>query len=597
MANTFNHTIASFGGLNLPQEGSVPKNDNDSPKMKNFCITRSGQLKLREGYRTLQKLEGSVRCLWQGTLLGRTLHLVVAKNTLYASEDAFSTLQEIGHVPGEGDLCCLEFREVLYFLTGQGILAFDGERLEEIKPYRPLIRITSPPTGGGIPFEDVNYLTGEVRQTFSADGESLFFYLAEPTVKSIDYIIRDGVELCSGVDFFPDEMHGRVQILGEGQTEIPKAGTDNIEIGYTLWEEPVNNPAFCLQGITYGGENDTRAFLYGNPYEPAMRYYSGIVDAMPSMRYFPVSNASMVGDGEPITSIVRHYDRQIIFTPHAAYYSYPEVQTEETGRQYTSFPVYTLSALRGNIVFGASLLVDNKPLSVMPSGLYLWNSTSVRDERNAVCISECINEGLIRENLKETRLFLRASKSEVYAVLPQGGIYVYHQAKNRFYYYEGFSPTAMLEDEKNRFFFGDSEGKLCIIEGSTDDGAGIDAFWESAALSCSSPTRTKNLFSVTVGLSPEAEAPFELSWHTDNAASHAKNGKANVLSSRLFSLDALDFAAFSLDTARHMHERRVRIGAKRFCHITLKLRHPAECTEDLCVTHLILRGKENDQHT
>lgn len=595
MAKNFTLTLNHFGGLHLNGAGEVPISDGESPKMKNFRITQTGQLKLREGYRVLQKKDGPVRCLWQGTLGDDSFFLALIGKWLYRSKDGFVTLCPIGEIEGEQNVCCLEFREKLYLLTGNTILCCDGEKLEEITPYRPLIRISSPPGGGGTPLEDVNFLTPQVRQSFSPDGTTQIFHLAERKVKSIDYVLHNGIALKENEDYVPDPSDATVQVFGKDGSEYPvEAGTDSLEIGYTLLEHSYAPPLCCRYGVTYGGENDTRAFLYGNPSAPAVRYYSGIADGLPTMSYFPVSNASMVGDGEEITSIIRHYDRQIIFTPHSTYYSYPETQTEQTGRQYTSFPVYTLSALRGNTVEGPGLLVDNKPLSVMPSGLYLWNSTSVRDERNAVCISSRISPALAQENLRNARVFLRSMTEEVYVVVSTG-IYVYNYRKNLFYYYEGFRPRVTLEDETSAFFFGTDDGKICRTEGVLDDGEGIEAYWESGPLFCGDRTHKKHLFDASFGLSSTEPAPLLLSWVTDNATSRTLLfNREKRLFANLFSFENLDFESLSFETARRSKRRKIRIGAKRFDHITLCLTHPKE-PHDLCLTHLILRGKICDQ--
>lgn len=596
MAKHFNLTLSEFGGLNLPRTGEEPVSENESPDMKNFRITGNGQLKLREGFRTLQKKEGPVRCLWHGTLEAKTLWLALIRDVLYQSTDGFTTLSEVGRIEGEENVSCLEFREKLYFLTGEDILVFDGKTLGNLNPYRPLIRIASPPSGGGVPFEDVNALSPKVRQTFSPDGVAPEFKLAEKRVLSVDYVLRDGRTLKEGEDYETYPQSGLVRIWGENGEDATASGTENIEIGYTLWDYPISGVLSCRHGVTYGGDNDTRAFLYGNPNKPAVRYYSGIVDGFPSMEYFPVSNLSMVGDGEEITSIVRHYDRQIIFTPHATYYSYPVTHTDETGKDYTSFPVYTLSAMRGNCVRGLALLIDNKPLSVMDSGLFYWSSTSVRDERNAVCFSEKISPALTAADCKNARLFLRSGTGELYIVLNRG-IYVYNLRKKLFYYYEGYLPRVMTEDASCRCYFGTDDGRICVLEGFTDDGRGIEAHWKSSKLSFSDKAHTKNLFDVSLGLSADSDGTYRLKWTADNALSQtAASSPTPAVFSRLMQFSPFSFSHLSFDTARKEQTRRAHVGAKRFSSIALTIEHPKE-ENDLCVTHLILRGKINDQRT
>ncbi|MBR6529803.1 MAG: hypothetical protein IKT43_00100 [Clostridia bacterium] len=578
MAKNVSLTLKEFGGLHIPEAGEMPLGKNESPNMKNFCITPSGQLKLREGYRVLHEKNGAVRLLWQGTLKKQSFHLALIGTELYRSADCFQTLENIGTLEGEDEVFALEFREKLYLFNGTNIHVCDGEKIEILKPYRPLIRISSPPAGGGIPFEDVNFLTAEVRQTFSADGDSLDFYLAEKRVESVDYVLRDGVKLKPEEDYTTDPFWGYVTIFGDKDENAVKKGVNNIEIGYTLWNYYPETVERCRYGVVF----DSHVFLYGNSFNPAMRYYTGLVDGMPSMEYFPASHYSMVGGGEQITSIVRHYDRQIIFTAHEAFYSYPETRVDETGKEYTSFPIYTLSAMHGNCVKGLSLLLANKPLSVMPSGLYLWNNTSVRDERNASCFSARISKALKSENLGDARLFLRHTTGELFLVLSRG-IYVYNYKTDLFYYYEGYLPTCMLEDDEKNFFFGTEDGKLCLIGGDMDAGVDIEAHWESPALTFGDETHTKNLSDLTLLFYSRDGAALDVSWHTDMAMSQTR---------RLYILPTPLVTHGLLCTMRY----KLRLYAKRFRHFSLTISHP-KGSGDLCLSALILRGRINDQHS
>ena len=595
MAKDFTITLDRFRGLDLPEEDEKRPEDGFCPRMKNFRITPSGGMRLREGFRVLQRKTGKVRCLKCATLTAAPVWIALIGQTLYVSRDGFETLTAAGTIPGEDRVSCLEFGEKLCFLTGDGFLTYDGEALAPVSPYRPLIRIASPPSGGGTVFEDVNLLTAEVRQTFSPDGHSQTFRLAERQVNSIDYVLWQGQPLTEDVHYEAHPENGTVLIYGAGGGEFPEEGVETVEIGYTLTEHASEGVEKCRFGVTYGGENDTRAFLYGNPAHPAVRYYSGIVAGLPSIAYFPASHYSMVGDGEKITSIVRHYDRQIIFTPHAAYFSYPQTATDQNGMEYTSFPVYTLSAMHGNITEGLNLLLNNKPLSVMSAGLWLWTNTSIRDERNSTCFSERIKPALAGEDLTRARFFYRSFTEEMYIILSRE-VYVYHTRADAFYSYGGFLPTEMAEDEQNRCFFGTADGKICLIGGTTDDGEGIEAEWESGAIFCADRTPTNNLHFVTAAVSEETAAPLALSWTSDKAASRPVTAPPpGTRKGRLCTFTEPDFGAFSFESVRREGGWRWRIGAKRFSHISLSLFHPKEEREGVCITHLILQGRINDK--
>lgn len=594
MATDFIYTLHSFCGLHLTEDGSPVKNG-ESGDMENLRVTQTGELALREGYTTRNRRTGAVRALWSGTLAGRTLHLAVIGQSLFSSQDAFATLTEVGAVCGEGRVCCLEFQGRVYLLTGESILCFDGTSLSPIEGYRPLVRIGTNTDGtGGTPFEDYNLLTCAVRESYSVaeEGQQEFF-LSEAPVASVDYVKVNGITV-DPVNVYPETATGRIH-LDTGRVHVP-AGENTVEIGYHTLAGDRTLIHSCRFGVPYGGANDSRVFLYGNPTSPAVRYYSGIVNGRPCMEYFPAANFTLVGDGAPITSIVRHYDRQIIFTPSATYYSYPESATDGAGMAYTSFPVYTLSALRGNICEGMGLLVDNKPLSLMPSGLYLWNNTAIRDERNATLISERISPALLHSDLLRARIFLRSATQEVYLLLPER-LYVYHYGLNLFYAYSNLGQTEMLEDEKNRFFFGTEDGRICQVGGVSDDGEPIEAHWESGVLDAKDSAHTKNLYSVTVLLGEDDESPLALALRADNSAlPHCDSHTLRIKESGLLDFSALDFRALNLATAAQSRMRRWRTHVKRFSHLRLRLIHPKR-DGALRIRKIILRGTVNDQPT
>ena len=590
MAHDFTLTIDRFCGLQTGTASGAPVKNGASGKMKNFKITPEGHLTLRNGYSVLQHSSGRVRLLWHGTLREEKLYLALIGTELYASRDGYQTIRRVGTIedtPHHG-VCPIEFCENLYLLTGEEIYCFDGLNLLTIPPYRPLVRIGTPPSGGGVPFEDANFLSAAMRQSFSPDGESRTFQLAADRLRTIDFV-RVGTRTVPPSEYQTDRMSGTVTFQ-----VAPEAGTDTVEIGFCGFEDQKERILRCRAGIAYGGKNESRVFLYGDPEHPNTRYYSGLVDGAPSFTYFPESNYSLVGGGEPITSIIRHYDRQLIFTQNSTYYSYPETATDETGKEYLSFPVYTLSALKGNTVFGLDTLLNNRPLSVMPDGLYLWNSTSVRDERNAVCCSEAIASELIRRDLSHALYFNRRSQHELFVTF-ENEIYVYHYGLDLFYYYDGVAATAFLEDDQNRLFFGTAEGKLCLVCGYTDEEKPIEAFWESGCLYCGDFAHSKNLHFITVGADAEQVSPLHLEWSADNVVFPliSKYGFKRF-GERLFSFRDLDFTNFLFSTARKQKSFTRRTPVRRFRYLKLRITHPAQASP-ITVFFLQLRGKINDQ--
>jgi hypothetical protein len=64
---------------------------------------------------------------------------------------------------------------------------------------------------------------------------------------------------------------------------------------------------------------------------------------MTSFEYFPENNFNTVGTKGEITSVLRHYDRLIIFLRGESFYSYQESRIDENGVEYNVFPTRPLS--------------------------------------------------------------------------------------------------------------------------------------------------------------------------------------------------------------------------------------------------------------
>lgn len=214
------------------------------------------------------------------------------------------------------------------------------------------------------------------------------------------------------------------------------------------------------------------------------------------MDYFPALGYTLVGDGSPITGILRHYNRQLIFTEKAAYYSYLEYATTEDGRQRALFPVLPLSDDRGSVPRGQLVLMENEPCTLNASGLFRWVSTNVRDERNAQCFSLPVQSYLEGKDLAGALLFNRKSEGELWVVLGEE-ILVYQYTLGCFYRYEISPAICHLAEFGGETYFGTEEG-ICQMGGTTDDGSVIRAYWYSHFLDLGSPEQEKNLFSVSL---------------------------------------------------------------------------------------------------
>ncbi len=311
MAKEFTFDLKSFGGFD-----DSPETDSAlSPEIVNFDVTDSRLLKKRDGFRSLGRYGGTVRALWCGELNGSKHYVAVCGVKIYRSSSGWSDMEQIGTLPGSGRAQIIEFYDRLYFLGGAGIRVFDpaAERCGRPLPYRPLLTVSTSPTGVGTPLEEANLLGGVYRQSFNTDGTSRTFRLALQNLDSVDYVTLSG-ETVDPAAYSVSLSQGTVTF-----SEAPAALSDSLEIGFS--KEDVSMRArvdYCRKAMVYGGDNDTAVFLWGNPDLPQLRFNSVSVNGVPSFEYFPESAYVLVGDGSELTDVIRHYDRQLLFTRNAA---------------------------------------------------------------------------------------------------------------------------------------------------------------------------------------------------------------------------------------------------------------------------------------
>ena len=509
MAKDFYFDIKKFSGLHFSSDSTLDLHDSESPEMMNFKLTEGDMLKRRDGYYSVYSPSGKVRGIWCGRLDSEEFSLAVIENTLYASKTDFETLLPVeGEVPGEEKVCFFLFYKALYLLTGERIVKFDGERVGEIEPYVPTLTISTTPDGAGVPYEDINLLTRVVRQKFSPDGESNRFRPVTNDIVGLHWIKIDGKEVDPDTYSWDDV---RFDFLFNW---VPPKGIDSMEVEYVIGgEDPSDRIQKCRFAMGFGGASDTRAFLYGNRDSAAIRYHSGIVEGKPSFEYFPETAYTLVGTGEEVTSILRHYNRQLIFTQNSAYYSYLEYMTGSDNKLIAAFPVLPLNEERGCVAKGQALLLENTPYTLTENGLYAWVSTNIQDERNAQCVSDLIAYALKKEKMEDAILFNRKATSELYLCIGDH-LYVYHYRLKQYYYYEVCPILGFAQGAENLYFY--NEKGIYCVGGDEDDGKVISAFWKSKLFSFGDRKKEKKLFGITIFAKTEGEEEMELSLRAEN---------------------------------------------------------------------------------
>ena len=566
----FSFPVNRFLGLNT-QSGSASLETGQSPYMKNFRIGDGYSLIKRDGYISLHDFGEKIRAVL-------TVHrdtdilFIAAGQKIYTVPLPFDgeRLREAGSI-GQSDNCFfMEYFGNVYLWGGGKVQKYDSETMtfSDAEPYRPLIAVSCGVHDySGTPFEEVNMLGGAVKKQFSTPSDGYrTFNLHRLPCKSVDYVKIGTRTLESSLySATPDNN----SILISSEVDVP-AGTNIVEIGYTLdnvsenYEKIVN----CTHFMFYGGENDTKVFLWGNPEFPDGRFHSAIVDGEPSAVYFPESSFTRIGDGRRINDIIRQYDRQIIFCDGSAYVSYIEEKVDALGRKGFSFPVRTLSDTKGSVPIGQAKLIDNVPVTLAYDGLYKWPSTSQRDERNTLNISERINNELAKEDIKSAKIFDCEREGELYIYFPNGRVYVYAYRKDVFFMYEGIFAHTFFCGSDGTLYFAGNDGRIYMFGGFTsDDGQPIECVWHSNYMDMGYFGK-KNLYSIAVMYRQHNNTAFDINWVSDNDTDTCYTSPC-VIKSRVLDFTAPSFNFFSFRTAHAVKNIKHRMRTKRFRYLKI----------------------------
>lgn len=505
-------TAQSFIGID---ERAVTGGFGSAVSMSNLKITGSGGMKVRDAIvRKMPDVNEKIILIWSGKVRSYDCVVVVTTGGVYSYEEQTGAYLLLYGIAIESAQAFL-FGDMLYILTGRKYLAYNGIAVGAVTGYVPLIAVSTPPAGGGTLYEGINLITPQRRQLFSLDGVSDDFQLAEKGLSSIVYVKINGVSI-SSQNYTHDLTNGIVHMH-----TVPGAGTNTLEICYSVGENERELLDGCTGGCTYGSGNDTRVFLFGNPDYPVRRFHSELAGGLPSAAYFTATGYTEI-PGHCITSIIRHYDRQLIFTKTAAFYSTDELLADSTGRYYHSYPIYSLNSEKGHIAAATqACLIDNCPVTVCGDGIYKWTSTAVRDERNAVCISERV-AGRVREMIENNddhpvRLFDNACKTELWVYNDLGSALIYNYGADVWYYYTGLH-TCIVGSLKAEMLMGSSTGGLyCFSDTQTlDFGTTRIAFsYESGYCTLGGVCGEKNISELSVCLRPDRETAFSLTLMAD----------------------------------------------------------------------------------
>lgn len=571
------YQLKAWGGLHQNPDGDTKLKMGEAADIKNFRITRDGNLQKRPGTKTAAVLfDGEpVQGMWTGYVKGNEYFLAACGGKLWSltgDEPGELSATELGDIDCENHVHFFGFSGIVYMLNGKEYLQWDGETLETVHGYRPLVNISvAPDNTSWETLEQANKLCGERRMWISPDGEGDTFQLPEENVQSIDYV----KDLKTG-----EEVYGFSTDLNLGTVtfdEPPAKAVNSYEIGWTMAETDRARVEAMMYSELYSGTQDTRVFIYGDGSNEA--FYSGLdYDGKPRADYFPDMNEVAVGDANtPITGMIRHYSTLICFKKDSAWSISYGIVTLADESLVPAFYVTPTNRAIGNDAPGQVQLVLNAPYTLHGSDIYEWRNTSSytanlsTDERQTKRISDRVYAtlgGFKAENC----ICFDDNYAQEYYVVHEGNALVYNYAADAWYYYTGIDARCFLSFN-NELYFGTADGRVKHMnyDYRSDDGKAIIAYWESGSMSFGADYMRKYAAALWVSIKPEANSEVFVTVQTDRKSSYTEKAVASSLAS----FYPASFASWSFAVNRKPQIERLKIKAKKFVFYKLIFRTEA----------------------
>lgn len=559
--------LKAFTGLHENPDGDTKLKFGEAAKMRNFAVTRDGNLRKRPGTKTVFQFSETEKIagMWTGFVRGHERFLCACGGKLYNVWDDSSgefVNTEIGSVNTAGHVHMFGFGGIVYILDGADYLQYDGTTLKSVEGYRPLIFTVVPPLGGGVALENVNRLCGARRLQISPDGEAASFQLPEKGLLSIDYVksTTTGAELDQST-YSADLVNGTLTF-----TPVLPKGVNSYEIGYSMAENFRSQVVNMGYSELYSGTQDSRVFLYGDGSNRAI--YSGIDEAgTPRADYFPDLYEMAIGDANtPITALIRHYNTMLCCKTDSSWLvQYGDI-TLSDGLKTAAFYSAPVNRSIGNRAMGQAQLVLNSPRVIFENDCYEWrnngsySSNLSVDERQAKRMSDKVYATLEGFNDAECICYDDNPHQEYY-ICHKGKALVHNYAADAWYLYDSFDALHLLSFH-GELYTGSSDGRLkhASFAWRSDDGNPIACYWESGSMSFNADYMRKYAATLWVGVKPEANTELHVTVQTDRRSNYTDK----VIVRTMSTFAKANFEKWSFAVNRKPQMSRLKIKAKKF---------------------------------
>lgn len=589
-------TVDKFLGINEAVDEITEMKMGEASRMENFFVTDDFNLTLRPGVRRAalgDRTPARILASWSGFVDDRELFVLCdfdgSQDRLWVcqlSDSGSFTLVAsqsgaLGLTQWE-DPCVkiFAFAGQLYVMSRVNTVYFTGEGFSPAEYYVPLVITGAAPTGGGTTLENLNMLTSLRRMEFSADGEAVTYVLPEEAEVVTQIQVDNESLTVSEAGSFDAASHTFTF------TEAPAKGVANVMFTYDTDAAATEQSRLRLARMrlaeTYNGSTDTRLFLAGDGSN--LCFYTGVpMSGDLSELYFPAMNEIAVDMSDsPITGMVRHYSKLLIFKPDGTFSISYEPVTLTDGSTIAGFFLRNINREFGSDVLGQVQTVNNYPRTLSKGGVVEWRITSsyYRDERYAKQISAAARRTLAKADIsgivtcddnygKTYYLFLNDGDGTVlvnrYALTNDGIWCVYRGGRFRAVRSAWIHRGALIFCSDTEVFSLDDGLTKDAPETDGGDYQQIKAVWESGYQAFGADFRRKYSSILYISILPKGRTALTVTASTDRRETYMEK----VLSQNLFSWSTVTWPTwtFSLNAAPRI--QRVRLKVKKFVYYKL----------------------------
>lgn len=564
--------IKEFLGLNENPDGDTKIKNGELSECRNFRITQDKHLQIRPGQKTILELrplwdewaktqsdavkDPRLCGVWSGLVDGKRKTVAAFGGAIFRIEkfDGKETPPKIIGECTQDDTSFFGFGNKVYLLNGHEYMGWDGKDESEFKAvegYIPTVITASTPEGNGVALEKVNRLTGKRKAKFSPDSSSRAYRLPD---KEVDEVVK--VEGTT-ISYTLDKANGIVNF-----SSPPASGTNTLAIIYRKGNGEREKVEKMHYAEFFNGTTDTRVFLYGDGTNKTIYSGNELDKGTPTAEYFPDLYETQVGSANsPITAMVRHYSRLLVFKQESAWSVSYNVVTDPLGAVTSAFYVSPVNRALGNVAPGQVILIENNPVSLCDGAAYQWKPSSigVNDNRTASRITDRVTRTMRSFNLEKTRAFNRHRENELWFVDGDRAL-ILNYAADAWYFYTGF-PLVGMEEYEGQLYGFTSDGRVIHISRRhrCDDRKDIVCYAATGAMDFDKDWMLKYSPLVYVALQPESGGRVTVTVETNRRSDY----REKIASAGLSNFDHVDFRHFSFGTNRKPQVRRIKMKVKK----------------------------------